>query len=76
MEQVIFGGTTAGRLIAYHADSGEILWSHQFQEGTRIVGGAVAAEGMVFVGAGYHSALGGARRGEGNEFRAFSIGGR
>lgn len=73
---VVFAGTTAGILQAYDGNTGEVLWSHAFTDGTSIQGGAAIANGMVFVGAGYHSALGGARPGEGNELRAFSLDGR
>lgn len=74
-ELVVFAGTTAGVLQAYDGNSGEVLWDFSFTEGTSIQGGAAIADGMVFVGAGYHSALGGARQGAGNELRAFSIDG-
>ena len=72
---VVFAGTTRGVLQAYAGNTGELLWSHSFKQGTSIQGGAAVAGGMVFVGAGYHSALGGARPGQGNELRAFSIDG-
>jgi polyvinyl alcohol dehydrogenase (cytochrome) len=73
---VLFEGSNRGVLRAYRARDGEIVWQHAFTKGTSIQGGAVVANGMVFVGGGYHSALGGARKGEGNELRAFSLDGR
>ncbi len=73
---VVFEGSTDGVLRAYDAKDGRILWEDRLGRGIGIQGGAVVANGMVFVGAGYHSALGGARKGEGNELRAFSLDGK
>jgi polyvinyl alcohol dehydrogenase (cytochrome) len=73
---VVFEGSNRGTLRAYDAKDGRVVWSYQFTKGTSIQGGAIVANGMVFVGAGYHSALGGARTGAGNELRAFSLDGR
>ncbi len=73
---VVFEGSNRGVLRAYDASDGRIVWQHQFTKGTSIQGGAVVANGMVFVGAGYHSALGGAQKGKGNELRAFSLDGK
>ena len=73
---VVFEGSTDGVLRAYDAKDGRILWEDRLGKGIGIQGGAVVANGMVFVGAGYHSALGGARKGEGNELRAFSLDGK
>jgi polyvinyl alcohol dehydrogenase (cytochrome) len=73
---VVFEGSNRGVLRAYDAKDGRIVWQYRFSKGTNIQGGAVVANGMVFVGAGYHSALGGAQKGEGNELRAFSLDGK
>lgn len=73
---VVFEGSNRGVLRAYDARNGRVVWSFQFTKGTSIQGGATVANGMVFVGAGYHSALGGAQKGAGNELRAFSLDGR
>jgi polyvinyl alcohol dehydrogenase (cytochrome) len=70
---VVFEGSNRGVLRAYDAKDGRIIWSYQFTKGTSIQGGATVANGMVFVGAGYHSALGGAQKGAGNELRAFGL---
>jgi outer membrane protein assembly factor BamB len=73
---VVFEGSNRGVLRAYDAKDGRIVWQYRFTKGAHIQGGAVVANGMVFVGAGYHSALGGAQKGEGNELRAFSLDGK
>lgn len=73
---VVFEGSNRGVLRAYDGKDGRMLWDYQFTKGTSIQGGATVANGMVFVGAGYHSALGGAHRGAGNELRAFSLDGK
>jgi polyvinyl alcohol dehydrogenase (cytochrome) len=70
---VVFEGSNRGVLRAYDAKDGRVVWSYQFTKGTSIQGGATVANGMVFVGAGYHSALGGAQKGAGNELRAFAL---
>ena len=70
---VVFEGSNRGVLRAYDGKDGHVLWSYEFSKGTSIQGGATVANGMVFVGAGYHSALGGGRKGAGNELRAFSL---
>jgi polyvinyl alcohol dehydrogenase (cytochrome) len=70
---VVFEGSNRGVLRAYRGHDGTIVWEHAFAKGTSIQGGAVVANGMVFVGGGFHSALGGARQGEGNELRAFAL---
>ncbi len=75
-DHVVFVGSNRGKLRAYDPDTGEVLWEYQFSGGVNIQGGAAIGEGILVVGAGYHSALGGARPGEGNELRAFSIDGR
>lgn len=71
---VVFEGSNRGVLRAYDAKDGRIVWQHQFKRGTSIQGGAVVANGMLFVGSGYHSALGGAQKGDGNVLTAFALG--
>ena len=46
---VVFEGSNRGVLRAYDASDGRIVWQHQFTKGTSIQGGAVVANGMVFV---------------------------
>ena len=73
---VVFEGSNRGVLRAFRASDGQKVWEHSFAKGTSIQGGAVVAGGMMFVGGGFHSALGDFRKGEGNELRAFSLGDR
>ena len=75
-DHVVFVGSNRGKLRAYHPDTGEVLWDYQFEGGVSIQGGAAIGEGILVVGAGYHSALGGARPGEHNEVRAFAVDGQ
>lgn len=70
---VVFEGNNRGVLRAYDGKTGRVLWEDRFDPGTNIQGGAVVANGMVFVGGGFHSALGGARTGAGNELRAYGL---
>ena len=63
-------------LRAFRASDGPKVWEHSFAKGTSIQGGAVVAGGMMFVGGGFHSALGNFRKGEGTELRAFALDGR
>jgi polyvinyl alcohol dehydrogenase (cytochrome) len=70
---VVFVGDNRGVLRAYDGRTGRIIWQDRFEKGTSIQGGATVADGMVFVGGGFHSALGGARRGPGNELRAYGL---
>ena len=74
-DHVVFSGSNRGNLRAYDPYTGEVLWGYQFSGGVSIQGGAAIGEGILVVGAGYHSALGGARPGERNEVRAFSVDG-
>lgn len=71
---VVFEGDNRGVLRAYDGATGRVLWRDRFDKGTSIQGGAVVANGMLFVGGGFHSALGGARKGAGNELRAYGLG--
>jgi polyvinyl alcohol dehydrogenase (cytochrome) len=73
---VVFEGSNRGVLRAFRASDGQKVWEHSFAKGTSIQGGAVVAGGMMFVGGGFHSALGDFRKGEGNELRAFALGDR